>query len=232
MSTEQRLAAALRASDGYEASSDLWTRVVHSIEEDRRHRRLVRVIAVAVALVVLALGLLTVLNVESVRLDIGLRYRVRWQVLELAELLALATLVAALGPAIRRFGRGYVEDIFGTSRRTGSLLLSLLDVAYYLVFTGYVLVTARFSAPLDYVLYAVGDQIEEAMARIGGLLLIMGLLHAATLMAMPMIGLVFNSTRTGRKLPRWVTVLLVLAGIAVAWQGFGVVLAIGAGLSE
>jgi hypothetical protein len=206
--------------------------VVHSIEEDGRHRRLVWRVVVSIALVALVLGGFAALNVESVQLDIGRRYRIQWQVLELAEFVALATLVAALGPAIRRFGRGYVEDIYGAGRRTGSLLLSLLDVAYYLVFTGYILLTARFSAPLEYVLYAVGDQIEEAMARIAGLLLVMGLLHAATLMAMPLIGLVFNSTRTGHKLPRWVTVLLVLAGIAVAWEGFGVLLAVGAGLSD
>jgi type VI protein secretion system component VasF len=39
-------------------------------------------------------------------------------------------------------------------------------------------------------------------------------------MTLPLVALVSNSTHAGRKLPRWVVVLLVLAGLAVGFLGF------------
>ena len=43
----------------------------------------------------------------------------------------------------------------------------------------------------------------------------MGLLHAATIMVLPVVALVSNSTRVGRALPRWLVIVLVLVGIGV-----------------
>ena len=40
----------------------------------------------------------------------------------------------------------------------------------------------------------------------------MGLLHAATIMVLPVVALVSNSTRVGRALPRWLVIVLVLVG--------------------
>jgi len=48
MNVEQRLVDALRSGDQVEASPDLWTRVVHSIEEDQAHRRKVATSTAAV----------------------------------------------------------------------------------------------------------------------------------------------------------------------------------------
>ena len=106
--------------------------------------------------------------------------------------------------------------MFAAHPATGERLLGLIDVAYYLVFVGFVLVTTRLQAPRAYVGFEMGAQIEEALTRLGGLLLVMGLLHAVTLMALPVVGLVFTSTRAGVKLPRWITVLLV---VVAAWLG-------------
>ena len=132
------------------------------------------------------------------------------------ELIVLGILVAVLAPTIRRFGRGYVTDILHSSPRTGDRLLQLLDVAYYLVFSGYVLSTVRMSSPDAYSLWHIGEQIQQGSFRIGGLLILMGLLHAAALVAMPLIGLVFNATRRGRKLPRWVTLILITVAAQAA----------------
>jgi hypothetical protein len=96
-------------------------------------------------------------------------------------------------------------------------LLRLLDVAYALVFSGYILLTASFDFGRS--LIVVGEQIEDLSVRVAGLLLTMGLLHAATIMTLPLIALVSNSTRVGRKLPRWVVVLLVLMGLGVGFVG-------------
>ena len=57
--TERRLVEALRATERIEPSPDLWSRVLHSIEEDRAHRRriVVSVVGAAACAVVLAVVL-------------------------------------------------------------------------------------------------------------------------------------------------------------------------------
>ncbi len=149
---------------------------------------------------------------------LGSRYRIDWRVMEGLEIGALLVLIAALGPAIRRFGRGYVGDVFRAHPSTGPRLLGLLDVAYVLLFVGYLLVTTRLGIPDAYAQFRIGDQIEEAAVRIGGLLLVMGVMHALTLMVMPLVGLVFTANRRRRRLPRWVTILLLVASAWVAAQ--------------
>jgi hypothetical protein len=141
--------------------------------------------------------------------------RIDWRAAEALEIAALVSLVATLGPAIRRFGRGYAGDLFHRTGQTGEQLLRLLDVGYYLVFVGYILLTTRLIETEVFTSFAMGDQIEEAAIRIGGLLLTMGVLHAATLIALPMVALVFNATQARRKLPRWVVIILILTALAI-----------------
>ncbi len=213
MTVEQRLINALRADVPVEPSPDLWSRVVHSIEEDRAHRRRVLFSFLAVIAVAAALFVIAIVNV----IDTPNGQQVRIPAMELIETIALVSLVAVLGPAIRRFGRGYAHDLWRTTPEMPTSLLRLLDVAYLLVFGGYILLTTYFDfGPSTAV---VAGQVEAMMQRVGGLLLIMGLLHAATIVTLPLVALVSNSTRVGRQLPRWVVVLLVLGGIGVGLLG-------------
>ena len=216
MSTEQRLIEALDAAQTYEPSPDLWDRVVHSIEEDGQHRRRVWMTAAAVAITLLvAIGLAAV-NVHtgpSGAASAGTR--IDWRVAEALEIGLLVSLLATLGPAIRRFGRGFAGDLFQQHRQTGEHLLRLLDVAYYLVFVGYIAMTTRLAEPEAFLAFRIGDQIEEAAMRIGGMLLTMGVLHATTLVALPMVAFVFNTTQAGRKLPRWVVIILIIAAVSI-----------------
>ncbi|HUS42318.1 MAG TPA: hypothetical protein VMY16_06600 [Ilumatobacteraceae bacterium] len=204
---------ALRAGGQIEPSPDLWSRVVHSIEEDRAHRRRVVISFVTVTAIVAALVGIGMLNV----IDTPAGRQVRIPAMELIETIALVSLVVVLGPAIRRFGRGYAHDLWRTTPDLPTSLLRLLDVAYLLVFGGYILMTSYFDFGRSRVV--VAEQIEELLQRVGGLLLTMGLLHAATIMALPLIALVSNSTRVGRKLPRWVVAILVLVGLGVGFFG-------------
>jgi len=212
MNIEQRLVNALRAADQVEPSDDLWSRVVHSIEEDRTHRRRVItsvLITAGVAVVLIASGFAALTD--------GLFGRqVRPAVMEVIETVALVVLVAVLGPAIRRFGRGYANDLWGSTPATVSALLRLLDVAYLLVFGGYILLTVDLD--FDPLAVVVAEQMEATALRVGGLLVLMGLLHALTIMVLPVVALISNSTRTGRKLPRWMTVILAVVGVWGAAQ--------------
>jgi hypothetical protein len=219
---EQRLADALRSVDRVEPSEDLWSRVVHSIEEDRAHRR--RVVGSFASVILTATGLALVGILNVVEAPSG--RQVRLGVMELIETVALVLIIAVLGPAIRRFGRGYGRDLWRSNPDTADALVRLLDVAYLLVFGGYVLLTAH----LDFEPATIGiaRQLEDLGWRIGGLLLTMGLLHAATIMTLPVVALIANSTRRGRPLPRWLSIVLVigagLAGLLALWSIAGVVI--------
>ena len=222
MNIEQRLVNALRSVDRVEPSADLWSRVVHSIEEDRAHRR--RVVESFASIVITTIGLV-VLGVLNV-IETPFGRQVRLGVMELIEAIALVLLVAVLGPAIRRFGRGYAHDLWRSTPDTPTALVRLLDVAYLLVFSGYILLTAHldFERPT----IGVAQQLEDLGWRIGGLVLTMGLLHAATIMTLPVVALVSNSTRRGRPLPRWLAVILVvglgLVGLLALWSTAGLVI--------
>ena len=213
MNVEQRLINALQAGVPVEPSPDLWSRVVHSIEEDRAHRRRVLVSFKALAAMAVALFVIAIMNV----IDTPNGQQVRVPAMELIETIALVSLVAVLGPAVRRFGRGYAHDLWRTTPEMPTALLRLLDVAYLLVFGGYILLTTYFDFGRSTAV--VAEQVEAMLQRVGGLLLIMGLLHAATIMVLPLVALVSNSTRVGRQLPRWVVVLLVVVGIGVGLLG-------------
>jgi hypothetical protein len=226
---EQRLLGALNAAAAaVEPSGDLWSRVLHSIDEDRRHRR--RVISVMVAsLAIMCLAAVAVLvSLEEHPTLSALGHRVGWWQLELVESVVLVTLIACMAPAIRRFGRGYADDLFPQGDTTGDRLIALLDVAYLLVFTGYLFVSAEFTKPHAYVVWDFGEQLAGSVARIAGLLLLMGVLHAATFMALPLLALVANTTRTGRRLPGWVAWLVAIPFLIVF---FKIVLVLVAGLA-
>jgi hypothetical protein len=235
MTVEDRLiAAALRTTEEVEPSPDLWSRVVHSIEEDRAHRRRVRLSA-AVTMGVVAV--LTAIGALSMT-DGPLGRHVRPAGFEALTTVALVALLVVLGPAIRRFGRGYASDLWSAEQDLPTALIRLLDLAYYLVFAGYILLSidltfavsdASHSACLvaDTSCIALGEQLNTASLRIAGLLVIMGVLHAATIIVLPFLALISNSTRLGRPLPKWLSVFLI---IGAAWLGVQALFALVAAL--
>lgn len=218
-SIERRLVDALRSTDEVDPSPDLWSRVVHSIDEDRAHRRRVRHSIGATIVTLVALTVAGALALE----DFGGGVRVQPAVLEVLQTIALVGLVLTLGPAIRRFGRGYAEDLWPATPATGTVLLRLLDVAYYLLFAG--LTLATFGADLD-ADALLADQVGQTAIRIGILTVVMGLLHAVTIMVLPFVALVSNSTRTRTPLPKWLNVVLIVGAIWVGWQVVGALISL------
>lgn len=188
MNLEKRLAEALHQVDRYQPSPDLFARVNRSIEEDRAHRRRV---TIGISAVALSAATLLALLLSVMRQSTSGEWTVPAWSVEIVEILVLTALLIALGPAIRRFGQPLLRDVFHLSPETGHRFARLLDVAYYLFFTGVILT--------DVDLDALGSELDlpgafaPGLSRLGVFLVAMGLLHAFNLAVLPVIGLIFGS---------------------------------------
>ena len=188
---EQRLVDAFAdARATVDANADLFARVKRTMD-DARDRRRFRwrlgggIAAFAAANTALALSLSDVDN---------RRITMPWWVIELVTNIVLVALAIGLGPFIKRFGRSYAADVFRANPRTGKSYLMLTDVAYYLIFTSFVLFTVTFVQPGSWAA-SRGTQLKHEVARIAGILLIMGILHAANVVGLPVIGRMLSSNR-------------------------------------
>ena len=139
-----------------------------------------------------ALGLVAI-AAPFIDLDNG-RITMDWWVIELLTNIVLVAIAVFLGPFIKRFGRSYAADVFRANPRTGKSYLVLTDIAYYLIFTAFILFTITFEPPPDW-LISSANQWKHEVARIGGILLLMGLLHAANVVALPVIGRLLSLNR-------------------------------------
>lgn len=121
-----------------------------------------------------------------------------WWVIELITNILLIAIVLVLGPLIKRFGRAYAGDIFRGNPRTGKSYLVLMDVAYYLIFTALILFTVTLSQPREWMETAadpLGAQLQHELARLGGLLLLMGVLHGLNVLSLPLVGRLLGLSR-------------------------------------
>jgi hypothetical protein len=121
-----------------------------------------------------------------------------WWGIELITNVILVTVVVVLGPLIKRFGRAYAGDIFRGNPRTGKSYLVLMDVAYYLIFTAYVLFTISLSQPPEWrssARDALGTQLQHEVSRVGGMLLLMGVLHGLNVLSLPLVGRLLGLSR-------------------------------------
>lgn len=189
---ERRLHEALLAGAAtVEPAPDLFARVRLSVEEDRRRRHLIRraVLAMALGLAATTSLILGLSEIEDGRLNM------EWWVLELLTTGLLIGLALWLGPFIKRFGRSYAADVFKANPRTGKSYIILTDIVYYLIFTAYILFTVRFERDNGWAQAVGADQLEYEVARVGGILLIIGVLHGLNLLIMPILGRLFSLNR-------------------------------------
>lgn len=230
MTIEGRVRDALQAADAYAPSPDLFAKVVRSIEDYHARRTRVRRTVGAIGGLVVATGAFLALLWDAAPQGNPLPW---WSIVVVLEV-TMAAIIVGVGPAIRRFGRSYVEDVFRTSPATGLRFLSLLDIAYYLVFAAYALLWVPFRPEQSWVMGAdaLATMLQQGVLMVGGLLLLMGVLHALTIAVLPFIGLVFTSTRHRIEVPggkqqwspevwrahRTVNVVLIVAVILLVWQ--------------
>jgi hypothetical protein len=170
---------------------DLFTRVQLSIEDDRRRRRQVRArlavgacLAGAVAAVVLA-------TIDVTQGEVLMD----WWILELLTNVILIGLALWLGPFIKRFGRSYAADVFRANPRTGKSFIMLMDIAYYLIFTAYILFTVSYEPKGTWDDTVNAAQLQHETARVGGIVLIIGVLHGMNILALPIIGRLLTLNR-------------------------------------
>ena len=118
-----------------------------------------------------------------------------WWVLEIITIVVLAVVVAVLGPLIKRFGRAYAADVFRANPRTGKSYLVLMDFAYYLIFVAYILFSVKWEPDTGWDQEVNAEQLQASVMRLGGLLLLMGLLHGLNVLTLPVIGRIFTLNR-------------------------------------
>lgn len=120
---------------------------------------------------------------------------VEWWILELITVAVMVAVVAVLGPLIKRFGKPYAADVFRVNPRTGKSYLVLMDFAYYMIFGAYVLFVIKWEPDTGWEQTVNADQLQGSVVRVGGLLLLMGLLHGLNVLTLPILGRVFTLNR-------------------------------------
>jgi hypothetical protein len=189
---ETRLREALHdGASSVDASPDLFARVELSVHDDQRlrvqHRGIVAVLSCIVGAIAAVTFAVTETRQGSVLMD--------WWILELITMAVLMAIAFWLGPLIKRFGRSYAADVFRANPRTGKSFLMLTDVAYYLIFFAYILFTVSFEPKGSWDDNVNAAQLQHETARLGGILLIIGLLHSANLVALPVMGRLLTLNR-------------------------------------
>jgi hypothetical protein len=189
---EQRLHdALLQGADALDESEDLFARVRLSIDEDRRLRRQRRRLVGVGACVAGAVAALVFAFTDNRQGELLMD----WWVLELLTNALLVAVALWLGPLIKRFGKSYAADVFRANPRTGKSFIVLTDIAYYLIFFSYVLFTMSFQLKGGWDQTVGGSQLQHEVARIGGILLILGVLHGLNLIALPVMGRLLTLNR-------------------------------------
>jgi hypothetical protein len=183
--------ALLHGAAAVDESPDLFARVRLSIEDDRRIRRQRRRLAAVGACIVGAVAALTFAFTDNRQGELLMD----WWVLELLANTLLVGIALWLGPLIKRFGKSYAADVFRANPRTGKSFIVLTDIAYYLIFFSYVLFTVSFQVKGGWDQTVGGAQLQHEVARVGGILLILGLLHGLNLIAMPVMGRLLTLNR-------------------------------------
>jgi UDP-N-acetylmuramyl pentapeptide phosphotransferase/UDP-N-acetylglucosamine-1-phosphate transferase len=188
---EQRLRAAFQDTPDVEESPDLFARVTSSIDDDRRLRVQHRAL---VAIAACILGALTSVLAATLDPRQG-EVLMDWWILELITIAILVAIACWLGPLIKRFGRSYAADVFRANPRTGKSFIMLTDIAYYLIFFSYILFTISFEPKGGWDDTVDAAQLQHETARIGGILLIIGVLHGVNLLALPVMGRLLTLNR-------------------------------------
>jgi hypothetical protein len=122
-----------------------------------------------------------------------------WNVAELVKIVALIVVAVGLHQTIRRFGKQYAAEVFESTPRLGAAFITLADFAYYLIFAAYVLFSLHLERPARYDTFGNlveyrwteilgATQLQDSVITIGGICLIIGILHGLNVFVLPFVG--------------------------------------------
>jgi hypothetical protein len=189
---EERLRDALEeGARALDESEDLFARVRLSIEEDGQRRRQRRRRIGTVACLAGSVAAVVIATVDRRQGELIMD----WWILELLWFALMLGLALWLGPFIRRFGKSYAADVFRANPRTGKSFIVLMDVAYYLIFVAFILFTVHFEPDKGWADTVNADQLRASAVRVGGILLIVGVLHGLNVLMLPLIGRILTLNR-------------------------------------
>lgn len=180
-----------RGAAALDESDDLFARVQLSIEDDRKRRRQRRR---RVGVIGSLLGAVTAVLIATIERRQG-ELVMDWWILEVLWFGFMLGLAIWLGPFIKRFGKSYAADVFRANPRTGKSFIVLMDVAYYLIFLAFILFTVQFEPASGWEQTVNADQLRATTVRVGGILLIVGMLHGLNVLMLPMIGRILTLNR-------------------------------------
>ena len=192
MKLEDRLRDALFAGlEQVEESPDLFERVQASIKDLTRRRQWRRRVAAVAGSAVAALAALLYAVTDYREGELLMN----WWTLELITTGILVAIVIVLGPFIKRFGKGYAAEVFRSNPGSGKNFIVLTDFAYYLIFGAYVLFTITFEQPSGWTDTVNAVQLQAEAHKIAGIFLLMGVLHGANLLMLPITGRLLTLNR-------------------------------------
>jgi hypothetical protein len=120
----------------------------------------------------------------------------KWS-LELIVLAINVIVVTALAPVIRRSGAPLLNDAFRLAPETGVKFSKLLDIAYYLVFGGLIIITIDLIDIRD--MLEIPADLGRYLVVVARVALFMGLAHVGNLIALPVVGLVYGASVRRRR---------------------------------
>ena len=99
---------------------------------------------------------------------------------------------------------GYQGSFLGQAWQLLTPMLNIL--VYYLIFAAYILMTATFAPTAEWNNSSTGtvtsEQVQGAAIRVGGILLVIGILHGLNIVLMPVLGRLFSLNRSLSGAPR------------------------------
>jgi hypothetical protein len=108
-----------------------------------------------------------------------------WWIPELIRVVVIVAGAVIVQQMIRRHGVAYVEEIFRATPRAGAAFLALADIAYYLIIVAFTFFTVHVDEGGG---NATLPQLQEILASIGALALIIGGLHVFNVLLLPTVG--------------------------------------------
>ena len=85
--------------------------------------------------------------------------------------------------------------VLGWGEQVGFVYKGVLFLLALLIFTAYILFTVRLEAAPGSLGEVTAEQVEGSCVRVGGILLIIGVLHGLNIVLMPVLGRLFSLNR-------------------------------------